>query len=188
MQLIHGEVTGLVTIIVLYIVRLVILLHIVIKLILEYSLDFHISVFCIAFRIGCIVNLLNLDHMLINKVKHLLLSQSLLLRSLQPIRKPHPLVFSSLETTVLLKHLEPLLRSSLAHLDSLYCFRCVGNEDGLVAVGCLEQSFSVQIVCGIRFVCIFANRRVKRKSRKACCRFFRSQYEDLAALAFGLSF
>ena len=84
------------------------------------------------------MDFLNLNHILIDKVKHLLLGESLLIRILQPVRESHPLIFSSFETTILLNHLQPLLRCSLLLLDSLYCLGRIGNEDCLVIIGSAE--------------------------------------------------
>ena len=109
-----------------------------IKSVLEFFGNLAMRSLCIVFCIYVIMLLLNANHMLTDEFKHLILGESLLIRSLQPVRESHPLVFSCLETAILLDHLEPLLRSSLLLLDSLYGLGCIGNKDCLVVVDSAE--------------------------------------------------
>ena len=78
--------------------------------------------------------LLNDNHIIIDKLKHLLFGESLLVRSLQPIGETHPLVLSGLQTAILFNHLQPLLRSRFLHLDGLYGIGCIGYENSLIFV------------------------------------------------------
>ena len=125
-----------------------------VKSVLEFFGYLAMRSLCIIFCIYVIMLLLNDDHILIDKVKHLLLGESLLVRCLQPVRESHPLVFSGFETAILLDHLHPLLRSSLLLLDSLYGFCCIGNEDCLVVVDSAEGDVIILrievtiVVCG----------------------------------------
>ena len=85
-----------------------------------------------------VVVFLNDNLILTDVVQNFLLGDGFLVRSTEPVGKTNPLVFTGLETAFLLKHLEPLFRCCLLHLDTACGLLCVRDEDALVGVDLRE--------------------------------------------------
>ena len=97
----------------------------------------------------------NLDLVFVNVVQDLLLRDALLVLPLQPVGETEPLVLAGFQTTVLLDHLQPLLRRSLVLADALHGPLGVRDEDLLMVVGYTEVQtptifLRVSIVPGFR--------------------------------------
>ena len=94
-----------------------------------------------------ILHLLNLNLILTDEVKNLLLGDGLALVLLEPVRQTHPLVFASLQATALLYHLQPLLRCALLLLDTFNSLLCIRHKYALVLVGFRETCAIFANVC-----------------------------------------
>ena len=83
--------------------------------------------------------LLNLNPVLLNEVTDLILGQGLLVGCLEPVGESEPLILTCLQSAFLLQHLDPLLRSSLVHLDLVQSHLSIGDESVLGLVGLAEH-------------------------------------------------
>ena len=81
-----------------------------------------------------IMNLLDIYHIVMEILGNIHLRQGLFLRVLQPLTQTSPTVFTSLDATKLLQHLQPLLRSGLILLDLLQGKPSIADEDGRLAI------------------------------------------------------